>query len=292
MNPSNALTGDHNAGSSSWSSGSSRHPYGYHATAPSGPDDLERQSAPPAPLPQGAAPASLLMPPHMPPPSIPAAPAAVSASAPPKSVLLVGNPGLPLKGFDTAVRVLVAASCLLPVTVTWVCQQLPSPLTVPSLFTLGAGLSIRYFVSPSQADIPRLYRGHDALLFTSRYEAWGLPVMEALASGLAVVTTDCLGVKSFARHGANCLMARPDDVAGLVMQLVAVLSDGALRGALQAAARATALQFTPDAVTDRLESLLYGLTACSSELMQARQQCAADIHATCAWASQACSGNR
>ena len=51
-----------------------------------------------------------------------------------------------------------------------------------------------------QEDLPALYRGHDAFLFTSRYEAWGMPVLEAMASGLAVVSSRCLGVDSFAVH--------------------------------------------------------------------------------------------
>ena len=59
-----------------------------------------------------------------------------------------------------------------------------------------------------------MYRGHDAFLFTSRYEAWGMPVLEAMASGLAVVATRCLGVESFAEHGSNCLLADPQ-VCGL-----------------------------------------------------------------------------
>lgn len=66
----------------------------------------------------------------------------------------------------------------------------------------------------TQSDLPRLYRGHDAFLFTSRYEAWGMPVMEAMASGLPLVTTNCKGVATFAQHGVNCLMAAPDDVPG------------------------------------------------------------------------------
>ena len=55
--------------------------------------------------------------------------------------------------------------------------------------------------------MPLLYRGHAAFLFTSRYEAWGLPVMEAMASGLPVVATRCLGLAAFAEHGFNCLLA-------------------------------------------------------------------------------------
>jgi glycosyltransferase involved in cell wall biosynthesis len=59
----------------------------------------------------------------------------------------------------------------------------------------------------SQELLSTLYRGHDALLFTSRYEAWGMPVLEGMASGLAVVATNCLGVLTFAQHGVNALLA-------------------------------------------------------------------------------------
>ena len=60
-----------------------------------------------------------------------------------------------------------------------------------------------------QEILPELYCGHDAFLFSSRYEAWGMPVLEAMAAGLAVVATACLGVDTFARHGINALVAPP-----------------------------------------------------------------------------------
>jgi glycosyltransferase involved in cell wall biosynthesis len=41
-----------------------------------------------------------------------------------------------------------------------------------------------------------------------------MPVLEAMASGVPVVTTDCLGVRSFCQHGVNCLIAEPDDAMG------------------------------------------------------------------------------
>jgi glycosyltransferase involved in cell wall biosynthesis len=60
-----------------------------------------------------------------------------------------------------------------------------------------------------QDELPVLYRGHDAFLFTSRYEAWGMPVLEAMASGVPVVATHCMGVDSFAKPGVNALLADP-----------------------------------------------------------------------------------
>jgi hypothetical protein len=89
----------------------------------------------------------------------------------PRTVLLVGNPALPLKGFPTAVAALSAAAAALPapLRVRWVCQQRPSAATVPNL--AGSGLDIELVVAPAQEDLPALYRGHDAFLFTSRRAA-------------------------------------------------------------------------------------------------------------------------
>ena len=65
-----------------------------------------------------------------------------------------------------------------------------------------------------QALLPALFRPHRTLLFTSHYEAWGMPVLEAMACGLAVVTTACGGISAFASPGIDCLVAEPGDVEG------------------------------------------------------------------------------
>ena len=86
-------------------------------------------------------------------------------------------------------------------------QVAPTPALLPGL--AACGLRIHLHVSPPQGVLPELYRGHDALLFSSRYEAWGMPVLEAMASGLPTVASACLGVQAFARHDVNALLADP-----------------------------------------------------------------------------------
>lgn len=204
-----------------------------------------------------------------------------------RSVLLVGNPSLHLKGFDVAISVLAAVNQVLPLHITWVCQTQPTAVLVPAL--LASGLRIHLHVNPPQDILPELYCGHDAFLFSSRYEAWGMPVLEAMAAGLAVVATACLGLDTFARHGVNALLAAPQDVMGMVRNLYLVLTNEQVRCQLQINARQTAEQFTPVAIAERLEGVLYSLTSCSKELLQLRQPALADLQQTCAWASLACS---
>ncbi len=66
--------------------------------------------------------------------------------------------------------------------------------------------------------------------------------------------------------------------AGLAGHLVTVLTNDALRGALQLHARETALRFTPASVVVHLETLLYVMTACAKELVEVRLICCPILH--------------
>lgn len=65
-----------------------------------------------------------------------------------RSVLLVGNPSLPLKGFDVAINALAAINQVLPLHITWVCQNQPNATLVPTI--TGSGLCISLYINPSQ----------------------------------------------------------------------------------------------------------------------------------------------
>ena len=52
----------------------------------------------------------------------------------------------------------------------------------------GLGADVRGYVDKDE--LAGLYRGAAALVLPSRYEGFGLPVLEAMASGLPVVATD------------------------------------------------------------------------------------------------------
>jgi glycosyltransferase involved in cell wall biosynthesis len=102
-----------------------------------------------------------------------------SISSSKKRILIVGNPALPLKGFPAAIAALAAVSAMLPISVRWVCQVPPTAATVPNLPLVD--FELETVVSPSQAELPALYRGNDVFMFSSRYEAWGMLALEAIA---------------------------------------------------------------------------------------------------------------
>ena len=74
-----------------------------------------------------------------------------------------------------------------------------------------AGLPIRHEMVPSYFDMAELYKGLNAYLCLSRVEGGPMPVFEALASGVPVVSTDIGSVKDYLHDGAEYMKIPFDD---------------------------------------------------------------------------------
>ena len=110
-----------------------------------------------------------------------------------------------------------------------------------------------------KADVPRRLAAGDIFLNTARIDNLPVTVIEAMACGLCVVTTDVGGITYAFEHGRDALFVPsgdPDAMAAAVMRL---LSDGALAGRLSASARATAERFALPAVIAEWRQVLAGL---------------------------------
>jgi glycosyltransferase involved in cell wall biosynthesis len=72
-----------------------------------------------------------------------------------------------------------------------------------------------------------------------------------MASGCAVVTTDCGGVTDYARDGENCLLVPPRDPGAIASAIRRLLDDPLLRSRLSEAGVRTAACWPRSAMTQR-----------------------------------------
>ncbi len=106
--------------------------------------------------------------------------------------------------------------------------------------------------------LPTLYREHDILVFPSVWdEPFSITLLEAMASGLAVVGTTTGGSAEILRHGANALVFPKEDAAACAAQIAALLGDPAQFERIRVGGRRTvAERFTIGAMVERVEGLL------------------------------------
>ena len=106
-----------------------------------------------------------------------------------------------------------------------------------------------------------LIRGAKATLFPSLYEGFGLPVLESMALGTAVLTSTGGSLPEVA--GEAAVIVDPYDVQAMTRGIQALDADEGLRTELEALGLERAKQFTPEAYQRRLIDLYakIGITA-------------------------------
>jgi glycosyltransferase involved in cell wall biosynthesis len=92
------------------------------------------------------------------------------------------------------------------------------------------------------ADLPALYSSATVVVYPSLYEGFGLPVLEAMACGGAVITSNVSSLPEVA--GDAAVLIDPHDVGSLTLALQNVLRDRQLRESLSQRARLRAQLFT------------------------------------------------
>lgn len=140
------------------------------------------------------------------------------------------------------------------------------PQRVFSTEARPAGLEhVEYTRLPSVDSAREIYNRSKIWLLTSRTE--GLPgvVLEAMACGCVVVSTDNEGSLEILRDGENGVVIPRDDVAAQVEAVGRVLLDEALRQQLAEGAQTTIREFTWERAADRMENFLGDLAGMTQQ---------------------------
>ncbi|MBV8671413.1 MAG: glycosyltransferase, partial [Candidatus Eremiobacteraeota bacterium] len=107
--------------------------------------------------------------------------------------------------------------------------------------------------------LQRLYAGAAVLAFPSRYEGFGLPILEAMVRGTPVIAADAASIPEVA--GDAALYFAPGDAEGLARELTRVLSDRMLVARLSAAGVTRAAMFSWDRCADDTLSIFENVAA-------------------------------
>lgn len=117
--------------------------------------------------------------------------------------------------------------------------------------------NVNFFFSPSSTRLAEIYRSADVLWWTSYAEVFPLPPLEAMASGIPVITSRISAVlEEYGREGKNCLAYCVGNSSELAGQTERLFSDDPLRKRLIKNGLNTARRFTWRKLIDRFETLL------------------------------------
>jgi len=152
--------------------------------------------------------------------------------------MFAGDIRLPRKNLDTVLQALVKVPDL-HLAVVGVTDGSPYPQLAASL-----GLSDRVHFLGFRRDIPSVMKAVDFFVFPSRYEPFGLVVIEAMATGLPVITASCTGAAPLVTKEAGIVLQNPEDTQALAEAFNKLSINRDLRIKMGETARAIALQHT------------------------------------------------
>jgi glycosyltransferase involved in cell wall biosynthesis len=104
-------------------------------------------------------------------------------------------------------------------------------------------------------DAPAMYAGHDIFVFPSLVEGMPLTMLEAMATGMPVVTTNTCGMADVVENELNGLLVPPADAEKLAEEIERLCLSTGLRQRLGLAGQETMRRYTWERVTEKLEEV-------------------------------------
>ena len=131
---------------------------------------------------------------------------------------------------------------------------------------------MRFVRDPPQTQlVDEIYNASSMFVLSSLVEGFGLGAVEAMASGCALVATDCGGSRDYALPGETALVSLPGDPEAMAANLVSLVRDDGRRVELAARGTAYVRRFDWDRSAAQLEALLIDYAADPDQLCQPEQ---------------------
>jgi glycosyltransferase involved in cell wall biosynthesis len=122
-----------------------------------------------------------------------------------------------------------------------------------------ASLRDRVEVLPfvSRAEMPALYAKHDIFVFPSLMEGLPIVLLEAMATGMPVVTTETCGMMDIVEDEYNGLLVKPADSAAFATAVERMMASAELRRRLGRTAQETMRRHTWEHAAAQLEKVFH-----------------------------------
>jgi len=124
----------------------------------------------------------------------------------------------------------------------------------------GMGQSIHFAGVVPETKLPDLYRGSRALVFPSLYEGFGLPLLEAMACGTPVLTSNVTAMPEIA--GEAALLVDPASVDEIAGEMRRIVNDPELRGRLREKGIARAAKYSWITTSKKVHAVLAETSDC------------------------------
>jgi glycosyltransferase involved in cell wall biosynthesis len=118
---------------------------------------------------------------------------------------------------------------------------------------LGISDAVKFLGRVQPEEMPALYRGNDIFVMSSQHEGMSNAMLEAMASGLPIVTTECEGVQELIN--GNGAVVYKDDALSIAHEIEKIARSEPVYKKMSAAATVKAGQFTWEAVASRYRQL-------------------------------------
>lgn len=148
-------------------------------------------------------------------------------------ILFVGNPNHPRKNLDTVVQAYASARKMASFDAPLVCigDRAGTEFKIRQrAANLGIADSVRLLGHVAPEALPALYQGATLFLYPTLFEGSAMPVVEAMASGVAVITSNTSSLKEAAEGYAH--LVDPLDVEGMAKAIAHTMTDPEHRTAL------------------------------------------------------------
>ena len=107
----------------------------------------------------------------------------------------------------------------------------------------------------ARKDMPALYTRHDIFVFPSLFEGLPIVLLEAMATGMPVVTTETCGMMDIVENNYNGVLVKPADTDAFVAATERLIHSAELRARLGRAARESIKRHTWGHVAEQLEGV-------------------------------------